>query len=263
MNRIHIAFLSVVVSLLTSCAYRGAIYSEYSQCALDIRASAQDANGPVKVNFGYDRAVLAYIPKRNSSTNSSRGEAVSVVSWNNTSTTWVPPSLPSAALSNALAMITNSVVGPIYSNKLVKASEIKDVIRVDAGFISGTAANIATVPSGYNVVVRSDSSSTNVFQVTTSGDRLALASVGVYGKAIGSKTAEINRMIDDIVNRVGVHGLVDGVEYEALLKPIDGMDDGAKKKLAQRLGGKPVSMLRQQLSTELRDYVKKIHNQLN
>ncbi|MGA2140430.1 MAG: hypothetical protein ABSH14_16350 [Verrucomicrobiia bacterium] len=262
MNRIHIAFLSVVVSLLTSCAYRGAIYSEYSQCALDIRASAQDANGPVKVNFGYDRAVLAYIPKRNSSTNSSRGEAVSVVSWNNTSTTWVPPSLPSAALSNALAMITNSVVGPIYSNKLVKASEIKDVIRVDAGFISGTAANIATVPSGYNVVVRSDSSSTNVFQVTTSGDRLALASVGVYGKAIGSKNVEINQMIDDIVNRVSVDGVVDGMEFGTLLKPVDGMGDDTKQRLVRQLDGKQASMLTQRLSTDLRDYVKKIHNQL-
>lgn len=107
----------------TGCQYRGAVYSEYNQTALDIRAQ-QASSSPIKVNFGYDRGVFAYVPKRNASTNSFDGEAVSVIAWNNLQHD-----------INPFTTATNSL------------------LRVDAGFISGVAAIVATAPADAEVVI--------------------------------------------------------------------------------------------------------------
>ena len=65
----------------------------------------------------------AYVPKRNADANSTQGEAVSVISWNN------------------LASQANPT----------KTTE--SLLKVDAGFISGIAANVASVPAGTTVKI--------------------------------------------------------------------------------------------------------------
>lgn len=107
---------------VAGCAYHGAVYSEYSQLGLDVRAS-QDSSAPIKLGFGYDRASCAYIPKHNGLT----GEACSVITWDYIGSTVVPPQ--------------------------VAGRESNSVLQVDAGFISGTAANVASAPSNATVVI--------------------------------------------------------------------------------------------------------------
>jgi hypothetical protein len=131
--------------LLMGCTYRGAVYSEYEQVALDVRSSAA-SSAPVQVNFGYDRGVFAYVPKQNGSSNSTQGEAVSVVSWNNIATELNPTQTS-----------TNSV------------------LRVDAGFISGIAADVVSAPSNCSVNIVGPDLTNTVDVSGTPGERLAAA----------------------------------------------------------------------------------------
>jgi hypothetical protein len=131
--------------LTTSCAYRGAVYSEYEQMALDIRASAASGS-PVQVNFGYDQGVLAYVPKQNNDTNSTQGEAVSLISWNNIATELNPKKVS-----------TNSV------------------LRVDAGFISGVAADVVSAPPNIQVTIVAPNLTNTVSTSGSIGERIAAA----------------------------------------------------------------------------------------
>ncbi len=123
MRRSYLFAACTCLALAAGCAYRGAVYSEYAQFALDIRTT-QESSAPVMVNVGYDRGVLAHIPKRSNEANSLQGEAVSVISWNNLATEPNP---------------VNAITG-----RLLKA---------DAGFISGIAANVAAAPDNATVVI--------------------------------------------------------------------------------------------------------------
>lgn len=150
MRTIYLLFALVLLGLASGCRYRGAVYSEYEQLALDVRASTTDANGPVKVNFGYDRGVIAFVPHRvgGDGKTGARGEAVSVISWSKTGTDVRPSTAPRGG-SNT-------------------------VLSVNAGLITGTAANVAAIPQGMLVTVVSDASSTN-FVGVTKGSRISAA----------------------------------------------------------------------------------------
>jgi hypothetical protein len=131
--------------LLAGCAYRGAVYSEYNQAALDIRAS-EASGAPVQVNFGYDQGVFAYVPKQNGDTNSIQGEAVSVVSWNNMATELNPTQTS-----------TNTV------------------LRVDAGFISGIAADVVSAPANSQVMIVAPNLTNTVSVQGNPGERIVAA----------------------------------------------------------------------------------------
>src|SRR5437867_12266422 len=118
MKRLPLISASLVLIMTAGCAYHGAVYSEYSQLALDVRSTAE-SSAPIKVSFGYDRGVVAYVPKLKAKT----GEACSIISWQNIGSTVSPSQLGT-----------------------------QSVLRVDAGFISGTAANVASAPSDATVV---------------------------------------------------------------------------------------------------------------
>lgn len=55
-----IAIASLAVS--SGCQYPGAVYTEYSNFALDIRNSVV-SDKPLDITFGYDHAQAAYLPK--------------------------------------------------------------------------------------------------------------------------------------------------------------------------------------------------------
>jgi hypothetical protein len=147
MKHTHLFVFCACSIFSAGCAYRGAVYSEYNQTALDIRAS-QASGAPVQVNFGYDRGVFAYVPKQNAETNSTQGEAVSVISWNNTATELNPTQTSS-----------------------------NSVLRADAGFISGIAADVASAPGNYQVNIVAPGLATNTVQ--TSGDPGARISAAI------------------------------------------------------------------------------------
>jgi hypothetical protein len=117
-------FLISSTLLAAGCAYRGAVYSEFTTAGIDLRADAT-SGAPVRFVFGYDRGVGAYVPRRNAGTTDSQGEAVSVVSWSYLRTT------PAPTQQNAN----------------------KTAISVDAGFITGTAAQVIAAPDGFKVII--------------------------------------------------------------------------------------------------------------
>ena len=107
MKHILPSLVAIYCLVLTpGCKYRGAVYSEYTTAGVDIRANAA-SESPIQVAFGYDRGVVAFIPRRTSGTNGSPGEAVSAISWSNLGSRYSP------AASNS-------------------------VLTVDAGFITGS-----------------------------------------------------------------------------------------------------------------------------
>lgn len=110
------------VGVCSGCAYHGAVYSEYSQFALDVRSTAE-SSAPIKVALGYDRGVAAYVPKLAGNS----GEACSIISWQD--------------------------IGSVVSPSLTSTSK---VLRADAGFISGTAATVAAAPAEAQVVIVPD-----------------------------------------------------------------------------------------------------------
>jgi len=134
---------------LTGCGtYHGAVYSEYSQFALDIRTSAESSS-PIKVDLGYDRGVMTYTPKLKGET----GEACSVISWQD--------------------------IGSVVTPSMVSTSS---VLRVNSGFISGTAATVAAVPSDTHVTIAPDpetkSPTVQLTTVGTPGERISTALTG-------------------------------------------------------------------------------------
>jgi hypothetical protein len=164
-------FLSVLgASCLTGCAYRGAVYSEYQQFSLDIRATATSgSSAPIEVNAGYDRAVFAYIPKQNADTNSTQGEAVSLVSWNNISSSLNP----SGTSSNSL-------------------------LKVNAGFITGVAADIATAPTNCVVNLVAPGLTNTIQTYGGPGERLAAASTMFLSAASAADIDLVTKMTDKI-----------------------------------------------------------------
>ena len=119
MKRLPVIIASLSLILSSGCAYHGAVYSEYAQFALDVRTTAE-SSAPVKVNLGYDRGVMTFVPKLKGKT----GEACSIISWQDIGSTVVP-----------------------------SKTATDSVLRVDAGFISGMAAEVAAVPSDYTVAI--------------------------------------------------------------------------------------------------------------
>jgi hypothetical protein len=111
------------------------VFSSYQQLALDVRATAE-SNTPVKVQFGYDRSIAAYVPKRNTNADRSaaamndstadRGEAVSIISNDDIASTVTPP---------------------------LKTDKTYEVLRADSAFVTGVAANVATAPDNATVVI--------------------------------------------------------------------------------------------------------------
>lgn len=145
MRGINFILACGAVALASGCSYRGAVYSEHQQLALDIRASAASGS-PIQVNFGYDRGVFAYVPKQNAGTNSAQGEAVSVVSWNNIATELNPTKTSS-----------------------------NSVLRADAGFITGVAADVVSAPAASTVTIVAPNVTNTVSVADSPGERIAAA----------------------------------------------------------------------------------------
>jgi len=144
--------------LATGCAYRGAVYTEYNQTALDIRSSAA-SGAPVQVNFGYDSGVFAYVPKQNAGTNATQGEAVSMISWNNIATT-------------------------------INPAETTNLLRVDAGFITGITADVASAPAGSTVTIVAPGLTNAVAVSGDPGTRIGAATSALTVQAVQAVQAD-------------------------------------------------------------------------
>lgn len=109
------------LSASTGCGYKGAIYSSYQEAGLGIRTTAE-SDAPVKVHFGYDHSVAALVPRRG-------GDLTN---------------------EEATSLISKEAVGAGVNP--VRAGT-EPLLCMDSAFISGTAAIVASAPSGATVKV--------------------------------------------------------------------------------------------------------------
>lgn len=111
---IRLGLLAVAIgAILSGCTYRGAVYSEYTHFGLGIRSSVESA-APIDVEFGYGRGVFALAPKRDGEV--APGESAALISMNH----------------------LGSIARP--------AKPDDTVLRVNAAFVSGSAAIAAVLP---------------------------------------------------------------------------------------------------------------------
>ena len=204
MNRSLAYSATASLLLACGCAYHGAVYSEYSQFALDIRTTAE-SSAPVKVDLGYDRGVAAFVPKLKGK----EGEACSIISWQNIGSTIVPSQLG--------------------TNK---------VLTVDAAVISGTAANVAAAPASAKVIiVPGPEAAGDKLELTTSGGPGARIAVALAPTTFGQdvNTTKIRAwlkrdpahkkdlrawMDTNKLQDIGISNLLDGENYSAKRKDI-------------------------------------------
>lgn len=125
MKTLRLFTMLIALAGFSGCAYRGAVYSEYSQFGLDVRSTAE-SGAPVKLSLGYDRGVVAYVPKLAGD----KGEAGSIISWQD----------------------IGSVASPVLASS-------NHVLQADAGVISGTAAIVAAAPDDAEVVIAPEAES--------------------------------------------------------------------------------------------------------
>ncbi|PON14999.1 hypothetical protein C2W62_26160 [Candidatus Entotheonella serta] len=120
------SMLILAIALIFSgCAYRGAVYSEYTHYGIGIRSAVEEAS-PINVEVGYGRGVYALVPKREGGL--SRGEAASLISKNNLGSD-IRPRAPD--------------------------TDTEEILQVDAQFVSGAAAVAAVLPENSVLMINS------------------------------------------------------------------------------------------------------------
>jgi hypothetical protein len=174
-----IGILGATLLASPGCTYKGAIYSSYQEAGLGIRTTAE-STAPIKVHFGYDHSVGAFVPRRGGD----------------------------AANEEATSIISKEQVGAGV-NPLQTATE--DLLMVDSAFITGTAAIVASAPSGATVKVRpaatacpacpgvATEAGSNTFVATGSpGERIATALTQRPGTLTDAqiRLAEVGTLID-------------------------------------------------------------------
>lgn len=138
--------VAFVTTLLASCSsYQGAVYTSHQAFGLGVHTAAEGP-APVKLNFGYDHAVGALVPRRGYDTVAD--EATSLISKDNIQT----------------------VINPDKS----MLSRDK-VLQVDSALITGTAAIIATLPAGSTAAVSEDGVEHSFVVRGTPGQRISTA----------------------------------------------------------------------------------------
>lgn len=133
----------VGVLLLTCGCYRGAIYSSYQEAGLGIRTTAE-SGAPVKVHFGYDRSVGAFVPRRGG--DNANEEATSIISKDD-----------------------------VGAN--VKPGSTENLLTVDSALITGTAAIVASAPEQSEVTIAPAAGAPRQIFITSgdAGERIATA----------------------------------------------------------------------------------------
>ena len=170
------ALLALVVSG-QGCGYRGALYASYQEAGLGIKASAE-SNSPIKVHFGYDRGVGAWVPRRGGSDE----EATSLISRDD----------------------VKAGVNPTKMNE--------PLLQTDGVVISGTAAIVASAPTNATVrVTESDASVLELQTRGTPGQRIATALTSVALSA-----QQLDQV--DLINRVAGEKNADAVFSAAAKK---------------------------------------------
>ena len=149
------------------CAYRGAIYSSYQEGGIGIRTTAE-SSAPIKVHFGYDRSVAAFVPRRG-------GDAQS---------------------EEATSLISKDQVGAnLNPTKITTA----DALMIDSAFITGTAAIVASAPDDATVTVNAAPGvpGASYVAIGSAGDRIGMALTQQPGRLTANQTTilRLNKQI--------------------------------------------------------------------
>jgi hypothetical protein len=162
MNAVGIVLAALSLAC-TGCAYRGAIYASYQEAGLGMKATAE-SNSPVKVHFGYDRGVGAWVPRRGGGDE----EATSLISRDD----------------------VRAGVNPTKTDE--------PLLQTDGVVIAGTAAIVASAPTAALVRVVEADRVMEVRTQGTAGDRIATALTQV---ALTTDQGDLKELIDDTAKR--------------------------------------------------------------
>jgi hypothetical protein len=133
----------LLLLLCGGCTYRGAIYASYQEAGLGIKATAE-STAPIKVHFGYDRGVGAWVPRRGGSDE----EATSLISRDDVRAGVNPTNTSQALLETDGVVIsgTAAIVASAPAGAVVRVTEADAVAGEAAGDVlrvktEGTAGN--------------------------------------------------------------------------------------------------------------------------
>jgi hypothetical protein len=134
------------------CTYRGAIYASYQEAGLGIKATAE-STAPIKVHFGYDRGVGAWVPRRGGTDE----EATSLISRDDVRAGVNPTNISQSLLETDGVVIsgTAAIVASSPANAIVKVVEgdaVTQGVATEHTMATGTALEVKTVGSAGNRV---------------------------------------------------------------------------------------------------------------
>jgi hypothetical protein len=149
---------------LGGCRYRGAVYASYEEAGLGIKTSAE-SDSPIKVHFGYDRGVGAWVPRRGG--DAQHEEATALISRDD----------------------VRAGVNPLHTGT-------ESLLQVDGAIISGTAAIVAAAPADAEVIVKEPRRVRTDAGVVTEEQEptLKLRTTGSAGARIASAVAAVPRL---------------------------------------------------------------------
>ena len=191
MRALSYVLIAFNIIMITGCVYNGAVYSEYQHFTLaGVRASPEGAT-PIDITFGYDRGVIAYIPKKNGN-----GDSSSIIA------------------KNFVKASTN----PINNSK--------DLLKIDASFYSGNTAIIAAAPPDVEVVLKSGDKTERKIKIDSSSpqDRITMSfakpTIGIIEGAIQERRKVLIEKLKTLED-TQAHYIIGIMQYPPQENPID------------------------------------------
>lgn len=198
-----VCLLGAGIILMQGCVYHGAVFSEYSQLGMGVRADRQTAV-PVRLNVGYEHAMVAVVPKHDVDADDGlgKGQVGSLISRNELVA--YPPALTEEAIGekvylkayNQREKFTQKISAlasglPAGSKEKILADALmaedkqtaanykkkfeygKKLLRAQSYVASGSAAIVATVPKHSKVIIKQpDDSNYVIYTQGSAADRV-------------------------------------------------------------------------------------------
>lgn len=196
---------------LPGCVYHGAVFSEYTQLSMGVRADRQ-TNIPLRLNVGYDHGIVAIVPKHEIDTDDGmgRGQVGSLIARNEVAA--YPPALSEEAIGDKVFLkayndrekalyklksltdqIPDGTQGKLQLKALLDEEKQADathrrklaygqkILRAESYVASGAAAIAATMPDNASLIIKESDDSNYVIRTHGSAGERAARAMGISG----------------------------------------------------------------------------------
>jgi len=198
-----------LAGLLPGCVYHGAVFSEYTQLSMGVRADRQ-TNIPLRLNVGYDHGIVAIVPKHEIDTDDGmgRGQVGSLIARNEVAA--YPPALSEEAIGDKVFLkayndrekalyklksltdqIPDGTQGKLQLKALLDEEKQADathrrklaygqkILRAESYVASGAAAIAATMPDNASLIIKEPDDSNYVIAMHGTSARRAAGAMGL------------------------------------------------------------------------------------